>query len=136
DRAQRLAGALVERGVQRGDRVAVLAPNTHLLLEAHYGVQLAGAVLVTLNTRLSAAEIQYILEHSGARLVLVDELYRELLVEAADGQQIISSVNYDRLVAAAPRHRRGITDERSLPSLNRTHGTPRRPQGDIYERRG
>jgi len=136
DRAQRLAGALVERGVQPGDRVAVLAPNTHLLLEAHYGVPLAGAVLVTLNTRLAAAEIQYILEHSGARLVLVDEQYRELLVEAADGQQIISSVNYDRLVAAAPRHRREITDERSLLSINYTSGTTGRPKGVMYHHRG
>ncbi|GAB3686201.1 hypothetical protein GCM10027597_37630 [Saccharopolyspora tripterygii] len=50
-RAQRLAGLLAARGVQPGDRVAVLSPNTHLLLEAHYGVPLAGAVLVALNTR-------------------------------------------------------------------------------------
>lgn len=64
-RAQALAGVLAGHGVRPGDRVAVLAPNTHVLLEAHYGVPLAGAVLVALNTRLAPAEIAYILDHSA-----------------------------------------------------------------------
>ena len=71
-RAYRLAAALRASGVARGDRVAVLAPNGLLALVAHYGVPLAGAVLVALNTRLAPAEIAYILGHSGARVLLVD----------------------------------------------------------------
>ena len=67
-RAARLAGALDGLGVQEGGRVAVLAPNSHLMLEAHYGVPLARAVLVALNMRLSAGELGYILE-SAHRLM-------------------------------------------------------------------
>jgi acyl-CoA synthetase (AMP-forming)/AMP-acid ligase II len=70
ERALRFAGMLGELGVRRGERVAVLADNSHLMLEAHYGVPLAGAVLVALNMRLSAAELGYILDHSGANLLL------------------------------------------------------------------
>ena len=66
-RSEKLAGALQGLGVAAGDRVAVLMPNTQPMLEAHYGVPMAGAVLVTLNTRLSSAELAYIIEHSGAR---------------------------------------------------------------------
>jgi len=62
ERCMRLAGALTR--LARGRPVAVLAPNTHVLLEAHYGVPWAGAPLVAVNTRLSAAEVAYILEHS------------------------------------------------------------------------
>ena len=68
-RARRRAG---RRGRGAGDRVAVLAPNTHLMLEAHYGVPLAGAVLVALNTRLTAPSSRYIVEHSGARVLIYD----------------------------------------------------------------
>src|SRR5918996_3908910 len=64
ERARRLAVALQEAGIGKGDRVAVLAPNVTELLEAHYGVPWAGAVLVAINTRLTADEVRYILEHS------------------------------------------------------------------------
>src|SRR6185436_580275 len=71
-RVQRLALALRAAGLGIGDRVAVLAPNSPLLLESHFGVPLAGGVLVAVNTRLAPDEIGYILEHSGARFLLVD----------------------------------------------------------------
>src|SRR3546814_5292080 len=70
ERARRLAGLLVARGIRPGDRVAVLAPNTLLLLEAHFGVPPAGAALNALNTRLSTTELAYIVEHAGAPLLL------------------------------------------------------------------
>ncbi len=63
DRVSRLAGALQGVGVKGGERVAVLGANSRLMLEAHYGVPLAGAVLVALNMRLSAQELGYILDH-------------------------------------------------------------------------
>ena len=71
-RVHRLAGALRNAGVQPGDRVACLLPNTPPLLEAHFGVPLAGAVLVAVNTRLKGAEIAYILDHSEAKILIVD----------------------------------------------------------------
>ena len=66
-RIRQLATALRRAGLERGDRVAFLAPNVPALLEAHFGVALAGGVLVAINTRLNADEIGYILGHSGAR---------------------------------------------------------------------
>ncbi|HUE38066.1 MAG TPA: AMP-binding protein, partial [Candidatus Binatia bacterium] len=71
-RSRRLAAALAGAGIRRGDRVAFLAPNVPALLDAHFGVALAGAVLVAINTRLNAEEVGYILEHSGSRLLFVD----------------------------------------------------------------
>ena len=64
DRCLRQAGMLADLGLQPGDRVAVLAPNTHVMLESHYGVLYAGMVLVALNTRLSAAELRYVVGQS------------------------------------------------------------------------
>src|SRR5881227_628842 len=78
-RCTRLASALRDRGLERHDRVAILAPNSPALLEAHYGVPLAGGVLVALNTRLSAKEIDYILRDSGAKTLLVDAELSELV---------------------------------------------------------
>ena len=72
DRSRRLAGALAAAGAGAGARVAVLAPNSALSLEAHNGVPWAGAVLVPLNTRLNAEEIGDILDHSGTSVLLAD----------------------------------------------------------------
>ena len=77
DRCLRLAGALRNAGVMPGERVAVLAPNTHMLLEAHYGVPFAGAVLVALNVRLTAADLSYIIEHSDAQMLVYDAEFEE-----------------------------------------------------------
>ena len=71
-RVNRLATALQGVGVTPGDRVAFLCPNTPPMLEAHYGVPLAGAILVAINIRLSSPEIAYILHHSGAKVLCVD----------------------------------------------------------------
>ena len=68
-RVNRLATALHGIGVVKGDRVAFLCPNIPPMLEAHFGVPLAGAILVGINTRLSPSEIAYILNHSGLSLI-------------------------------------------------------------------
>ena len=70
--ATRLAHALTASGVAAGDRVAYLLPNIPPMLVAHFGVPLAGAILVAINTRLAPAEISYIIGHCGARLLVVD----------------------------------------------------------------
>ncbi len=83
ERSRRLAVALQGAGLQRGDRVAVLAPNGLEVLEMHFGVPAAGTALVALNTRLLQDETAYILEHSRARLLVVDATLAELGTEAA-----------------------------------------------------
>ena len=82
-RCRRLASALTHAGVAPGDTVAVLAPNIPAVLEAHYGVPMAGAVLCALNYRLDAAAIGYILRHAAAAIVLVDREFLPLAQAAA-----------------------------------------------------
>jgi len=79
-RARRLASALRRDGLHKGDRVAFLALNSEPLLLAHFGVPLAGGVLVAINTRLNADEVAYIVEHSGARAIFFSS---ELLAQTA-----------------------------------------------------
>src|ERR1700733_1239272 len=67
ERCNRLASALRERGLEKHDRIAILAPNTPALLEAHFGIPMAGGILVAMNTRLSKKDIEHILKDSGAR---------------------------------------------------------------------
>src|SRR5690349_3879736 len=73
ERARRMAGALRSLGAKESDRVSVLASNSHLLLEAHTGVPLAGCVLNALNVRLTPTDLAWIVEHAGARILLYDE---------------------------------------------------------------
>src|SRR5215213_10111652 len=81
DRALRLAGALRALDVNDGDRVAVLAPNTHVLLESHYGVPFAGAVLVALNPRLTAGDLAGIVQHAGASVLVYDRDFQAVADE-------------------------------------------------------
>ena len=71
-RCRRLASALAKRGIGVGDTVGVMLPNTPAMYEAHFGVPMSGAVLNTLNTRLDAEAIAFMLEHGGAKLLLVE----------------------------------------------------------------
>src|SRR6476661_6549474 len=84
-RCQRFAGALRSLGTTPGDRVAVLATNSHVLLAAHYAVPFAGAVLVALNTRITAADVAYILGHAGASVLVYDQKFAA--VAEAAGEQ-------------------------------------------------
>jgi fatty-acyl-CoA synthase len=139
DRCLRQAGMLAGLGVQPGDRVAVLAPNTHLMLEAHYGVLYAGAVLVALNTRLSAAELRYIIEHSGSLVMLHDPGLAGLAAEITGGVEVrlvSGGDEYEGLLRAAAPARVPVTDERALMALNYTSGTTGRPKGVMYHHRG
>src|SRR6266852_4059168 len=72
ERSWRLANALRSAGLAKGDRVATLLFNSSAMLEAHFGVPAAGGILVAVNHRLASAEIRYILQHSGARYLLLD----------------------------------------------------------------
>src|SRR5271168_3474786 len=79
DRAWRLAGALRAAGAKPGDRIAFLSLNCHRLLEAYFGVLEAGSVLLPLNIRLAAAELTYILNHSGATVLFLEQEFAGLV---------------------------------------------------------
>ena len=144
DRCERLAGALAGLGVAPGDRVSLLAPNTGVALEAHFGVPWAGAVLNALNTRLSASELAWIVGHAGARVLLVDTDLADLgraVAKQADGEVrlVVSGGSDDELealLAAAEPLRVDVDDELSLLSLNYTSGTTGTPKGVMYSHRG
>lgn len=140
ERVYRLGAALRKLGVEAGDRVAVLSPNTVMALEPHYGVPLIGGVLVMLNTRLAAAELQWILNHCGAKVLLVDpELAGQL--EALRGQMPGLQhfiTDYEGLLASAEAGwAEPVTpDEEGLISINYTSGTTGFPKGVMFSHRG
>ena len=149
----RLGGALQRSGVSAGDRVAVLLPNTPIHLASHFAAPLLQAPLVSINTRLAPAEIRYILEHSGAKLLLVDpELappLDALLPEIATLETVIEVADAD-VVTRAGKHgyadfvdgaepislRSQLEDEDAVIAINYTSGTTGRPKGVMYTHRG
>ncbi len=156
-RVRRLATALRKAGLQRGDRVAFLAPNVPALLEAHFGVALAGGVLVAINTRLNAEEVSYIVNHSGARLFFVDpelaegisatrgslpKVEQTITIEdpefAPGTGRVFDGVEYERFLDVPPDPSLlfRVPDEQDLYSINYTSGTTGRPKGVMYTHRG
>jgi fatty-acyl-CoA synthase len=133
-----LTGLLADLGVQPGDRVAALCANSHVMLELHHGVPLRGAVLVSLNIRLSAPELAYIVEHSGASvLVATAELApRAVEVAATTGVRLVLEDEYERLLTDAKPRNVPIASERDLLAINYTSGTTGRPKGVMYHHRG
>jgi fatty-acyl-CoA synthase len=153
-RADRLAAALEKLGVGRGDRVAYLMPNIPAMLEAKFGPQRIGAIIVPLNIRLAAREIAYILNHSGANVLIFDsewapvvrgaiaegvglETYVQVL-DAAPRADDIPGPEYEEMLAAAPEKPsvRAQIDERDTISINYTSGTTGFPKGVEYHARG
>jgi fatty-acyl-CoA synthase len=146
ERSWRLANALREMGLAKGDRVATLLFNSPAMLEAHFGVPAAGGVLVAVNNRLASAEIGYILQHSGARYLLLDAGL-EALTEPLDlaGMTVIRYADtgvpgdqYEELLAGASpaRPESWLEHEEETISINYTSGTTGRPKGVQYTYRG
>jgi fatty-acyl-CoA synthase len=153
ERCRRLADALRGRGVGRGDMVAVLAPNVPALLEAHYGVPMAGAVLNALNYRLDARSIAFILAHGQAKLLIADREFAPIvkealsalggrlpLVEIDDGAAgaSLGGTEYEALLAEGDPIAPPILarDEWEPIALNYTSGTTGNPKGVVYHHRG
>jgi fatty-acyl-CoA synthase len=145
ERVNRLASALRGHGLGSHDRVAALCPNVPALLELHHGVPAAGGVLVAINTRLSAPEIRYILEHSGARMLFVDAELESMVLEPPAGVEVIrvdddgeSTDPYEQLLAeGSPTGVQSpVLDEEEPVSINYTSGTTGQPKGVVYTFRG
>jgi fatty-acyl-CoA synthase len=142
-RAQLLAGALRGIGVAAGQRVAVLAPNTHMLLEATFGIPASGAITVPLNIRLTPSELGYILDHAEVSLLLHDAEFTDVAKAAAEESRARPPMvcagaggSYEDLLAAATPLLVEVDDERSPLSINYTSGTTGRPKGVVYHHRG
>jgi fatty-acyl-CoA synthase len=146
ERSWQLANALRAAGLQKGDRVAALLANSPPMLDAHFGVPAAGGILVPINTRLAPAEVEYILHHSGARHLLVDEEFAPALasldlsalhvVRCADTGT--SDDPYEAFLAdaSAAEPDSWLEHEEETISINYTSGTTGRPKGVQYTYRG
>lgn len=154
-RCKQLASALMRTGIRKGDAVAILSPNTPAMLEAHFGVPMSGGLLNTLNIRLDAAAIAFILEHCEAKVFLVDKQFSGIAEEAlalmkskpvvvdiedslAEGGKRIGYYTYEEFLerghADEPTY--WPEDEFEAIALNYTSGTTGNPKGVLYHHRG
>jgi fatty-acyl-CoA synthase len=155
-RCRRLASALARRGIGVGDTVAAMLANTPEMFECHFGVPMAGAVLNTLNTRLDAEAIAFMLEHGEAKVLIADREFsgtvgrslaalkaKPFVIDVDDPEysgagERIGQAEYERFIAGGdPEYAwKPPADEWNAISLNYTSGTTGNPKGVVYHHRG
>ena len=155
ERCYRLASALVGRGVQPGETVSILSPNAPAMIEAHFGIPLSGAILNTINHRLDAEGIAFILRHSECSLLLVDCEFMDLACAALEKLERppviviirdhlapalgeIDVTDYETLLAEGDPNFQGVwpNTEWQPIALNYTSGTTGDPKGVVVSHRG
>ena len=151
-RVDRLSAALYKAGIQKGSHVAVMLPNTHYMLECFYGISQLGAAMVPLNYRLSANDLEYIINHSDAQMLIVDAQFAEPIEKVADQlfiQQIIivsvegydtslNGIDYETFLEGIAEHEalpEVEIDENLLLTVNYTSGTTSKPKGVMLTHR-
>ncbi|KKE79761.1 o-succinylbenzoate--CoA ligase [Bacilli bacterium] len=151
ERTDRLAVALHEAGIREGDHVAVMLPNTHYMLESFYGISQLGAVTVPLNYRISASDMEYIINHSDAKMLIVDAEFAAPIEEIIDNLSLeniilvpveghnssLKSIDYEIFLnhASSATPPEVEIDENQLLTINYTSGTTSRPKGVMQTHR-
>ncbi len=154
DRVNRLAGALIKAGIRKGDKVAFVCPNTPPMLEAHYAVPMIGAVLVSVNIRLSPREVVYIINHSDSKALFVDNEFAQLVkpiiedltnvttvvnICDASAERPLNGMEYEEFLLTSPSDAPMapiVDDEYQVAAINYTSGTTGLPKGVMYHHRG
>jgi len=155
-RSRRLASALAQHGIGRGDTVSAMLANTPAMLECHYGVPMVKAVLNTLNTRLDAAIIAFSLDHAETKVLITDREFSRTVKDAlalckvkplvidyddpdySGGGERLGQIEYEDFIAGGDPHFAWSMpdDEWDAISLNYTSGTTGDPKGVVYHHRG